>query len=226
MAVVVCGQLLQQLEPELFALACRGAGMGLVHHDAIRRDGEEMLPVAFALDIIQADDDERVLVEKPDAGRQRAFDAVGAGGRERHGPQMEPVFQLRLPLVHQVRRAQDRAASDFAAIQQLADDESGLDGFADAHVIRDEQADHRQPQCHEQRHELIGAGLDGDVAERAEWPGPVAEFQMDGIPQQSGRLVAAVAGRIGQREDCRFRRCKLQFRQDQSDVFLGTAERT
>ena len=44
--------------------------MSFIDDDAIGRNGEEVLPVAFTLDVIEADDDEGMLVEESDAWRK------------------------------------------------------------------------------------------------------------------------------------------------------------
>ena len=55
--------------------------MRFVDDDAFRRDGEEVLAVALTLDVVQADHDNRVMIEQADAMGKIAFDAAGAGGR-------------------------------------------------------------------------------------------------------------------------------------------------
>ena len=49
---------------------------------------------------------------------------------------------------------------DVAAVEQLARDQAGLDGLADADVVCDQQAHRIELERHQQRHELIGARLD------------------------------------------------------------------
>ena len=222
-AVLVGRQLLQEIEAELLSLT-GGAGMGFVDDDALRGDGEEVLAVALAFDVIQADHDKGVLVKKAGARRQGSLHAVGAGGGEGDGADVEAVFQFALPLLHEVRRAEDSAARDFATVEQFPDDEGGLDGFPDAHVVGDEQTHHRQTQGHEERDQLIGAGLHGDIAKRAEGAGSVAQFQMDGIAEEGGGLVVAEARGIRKRKGGGFGRGEFEVRQDERDVFFGATE--
>ena len=61
---------------------------------------------------------------------------------------------LVLPLQAQRSRCQDEDALDSPADEQLAQDEAGFDGLAEAHVIGDEQAHARHLQRLEQGNEL------------------------------------------------------------------------
>ena len=113
---------------------------------------------------------------------------------------MELLAQLLLPLLGQVRRAEDHEPVGLAAVQQLAGDEAGLDGLADADVVGDQQAHRVQLEGHQQRDELVGARLDGDAAEGAEGAGAAAEAQADGLAQQAGAAEVTRLGRVGQIE--------------------------
>ena len=75
------------------------------------------------------------------------------------------VAQLALPLLGEVRRAEHGEALDLAAVEQLAGDQRGLDRLADADVVGDQQPHRVELERHQQRHELVGARLDGDPAE-------------------------------------------------------------
>ena len=57
-----------------------------------------------------------------------------------------------LPLLGQGRGTEHRQAVDLAAVEQLAGDETGFDGFADPHVIGDQHAHRIELQRHHQRH--------------------------------------------------------------------------
>jgi hypothetical protein len=50
-----------------------------------------------------------------------------------------------------MRRAKNSEAIDFAAVQKLAQDEPGLDCFADTNVVRDQQPNNFLAQSHHQR---------------------------------------------------------------------------
>ena len=84
---------------------------------------------------------------------------------------MELGRELSLPLLGEVRRAEHGEPFGVPAHEQLFGDQGGLDCFADSDVVGDEEADRAETQGHEQRHELVGARLDGDGAEGPERPG-------------------------------------------------------
>ena len=104
--------------------------------------------MAFAFDVVQADDDDGVVVEQAHSVGQVALDPAGAGRCEGHGLQVEAVLQFGLPLLDQVRRAQHGQAGDFATVHQLAHDEASFDRFTDTHVIGNQQAYGVQAQGH------------------------------------------------------------------------------
>ena len=74
------------------------------------------------------------------------------------------VADFLLPLVAEMRQADDGEAVDVPAFEQFANDQQGLDGFADANVIRDEQADRFLSQRHDQWHHLIAARAERNLA--------------------------------------------------------------
>ena len=76
---------------------------------------------------------------------------------------MEANLQLSDPLVHEMRRTKDDGAIDFAAVEQLASDEQGLDRLPHPNIVRDEKAHRVELERHEQRHELVRARLDRDL---------------------------------------------------------------
>ena len=186
MAILVLCEFFEEFEAELFALAGGGAGVRLVHHHALGSHRKKMVPVAFALDVVEADHHERVLVEKPRAIGQVTLDTAGAGGSEGHGADMEAVLQFGLPLLDKMRRTQDGASGDFPSVEEFANDEPGFYGFSYSHIVGDKESHNRQAECHEQRHELVGPRLDGNVSKRTERACPVSEFQQDGVSKQSG----------------------------------------
>ena len=224
-AVVVSSQALQQLEAQLLAGTAGRAGVGLVDDDAPGRDGQEVFAVALALDVVQAHHHHGVVVEQAHAMRKLAFQPAGAGGGERHGGHVEALLQLALPLLDQVRGAEHGHALDFAAVHQFAHDERGFDGLADADVVANQQAHGGQAQRHQQRHQLVGPRLHGDVAEAAEGAGAGAQLQAQGVTQQQRRAVVAGLGWVGGVELGRVQRLKLQFGQQRDDVVVSAAQR-
>ena len=90
-----------------------------------------------------------------------------------------------------MRRAEDGEAVGLAAVDQLAQDQAGLDGLADADIVGDQQPHDGEAQRHQQRHELIGARLEAEPRRRAERPGAAPKRQ----PQRLGQQASAVLGR-------------------------------
>ena len=106
-----------------------------------------------------------------------------------------------LPLLGEVRRAEDGEPLALAAVQELRGDEAGLDRLADADVVGDEEPDGVLPQRHEQRHELVGPRARPRYrAKRAEraarWTGSRGAARRGaGAPSAMVAQVAASAGR-------------------------------
>ena len=61
-------------------------------------------------------------------------------------------------------------------------------------------------------YQLVGARLNGDVAERAEWPTASAQLQAQGIAQEQGGGMVASLVRVGPGKGGRLNRGKLQLR--------------
>ena len=104
----------------------------------------------------------------------RAQTPLQAGGRSSAhdlGVDAELLREFLLPLLAQVGRAYDCEPLDLSAIEEFPGDQPGLDGLADADIVGDEQPHRVELQRHEQRHELIGARFDIEVAEAPERPG-------------------------------------------------------
>jgi hypothetical protein len=115
-------------------------------------------------------------------------------GGDGHGADVEARLELAHPLLHEVRRAQHGERLDVAAVEQLAGDERGLDGLADADVVGDEQAHGIELERHQQRDELVGAGLDGDLPEAAERARRRAGATGAGVAQEQSQRRARRAG--------------------------------
>lgn len=102
------------------------------------------------------------------------------------------MAQRALPLLGQMRRTQHTEALDLPAIPQLARDEAGLDGLADADIISDEHAHRIEAHGEEQGDELVGAGLDGDAGEGLEGASGAAQREARGLLQQVELLKRAM----------------------------------
>ena len=106
--------------------------------------------------------------------------------------QAEAALQFVLPLEEHRRRAGDDDFADLLAEEQLAGDQPGLDGLAQADVVGDEQVDPRQQQGLAQRLKLVGVEPDAGAERRLEQPGVGGR---DAVPpegvQVGGEHVAA-----------------------------------
>ena len=79
---------------------------------------------------------------------------------------VEIEFSLKLagPLLDEMWWAQDREAIRLAAIDQLAQNKSGFDRLSDADIVGDQQPHDRKPQCHQERHKLVGTRFEGNAS--------------------------------------------------------------
>ena len=153
------------------------------------------------LDVIDADDEEGVVIEEADVGvGDIAFELGDGAGADDGGVEAEAVPELGLPLRAEIGRAEDAEACDFATAEELASDEEGLDGFADADVVGDEHADGIQAEGHHHGDELIRARADAELAEGAERAGAVAEGEAGGVEEELDAGVIAGAGGVRWRE--------------------------
>ena len=139
--------------------------------------------------------DVRVPVEQRLAQRQAALQPGHGGGEDQLGVDAELAAQLAPATARRGRASRARRAAALALGEQLGGDQAGLDGLADADVVGDQQPDGVLPQRHQQRHELVGAGLDGDAGEGPERAGAGAEPE----PQRGAQQAGGVRCRRGRR---------------------------
>src|ERR1700685_107109 len=99
--------------------------------------------------------------------------------------QIELQLQLAGPLFDQMRWAKNRETIRLASIDQLAQDETTFDGFADPDIVRDEQSADGKPQRHQQRNELISARLKAQARGGPKRPCAAPERQPQCIRQKT-----------------------------------------
>jgi hypothetical protein len=176
----------------------------LVHDDKVGAMLDEIVALPVALHKINADDLDRIVAEDAArTGRDAPFKLADCAGTDDDGVEVEFLAEFLLPLLAQIGRAENAEVFEFTTIQQLADDEQSLDGFADANVIGDEHPNRVEPQGHEQRDKLVGARADGHAAQRTERRRAFAQREPCRLPEQvRARDVGQVAG-FGRREFCR-----------------------
>ena len=185
----LAGQPPEQSEPLLPALVSAHAGMCLVHDSEVRAGSRKPLPPLFGLDVIEADYGMGVGVEQRLRHRQTALQARGRTRGDRCRVDAEAIIQFVRPLLDQVRRAQHRECIHLSAVHEFAQYEAGLDGFADAHVVGDQQAGYGQAKRHQERHQLVDSrferqlrgGTEGACAAPQRQPQRIAEQRRPGL---------------------------------------------
>ena len=140
----------------------QGAGTEIVEPVAQRRG------VAFV-------DEQPVRNQEAGDGRPRVDavaallpDALDVIAVEDLEDQAEALFQFVLPLQEHGGRTGDDDFLHATPEQQLAGDQSGFDGLAEAHVVRDEEIHARQQKRLAQRLELVGVDADAGAKGRLE----------------------------------------------------------
>ena len=128
----------------------------------------------------------RVDAEAPLLANAREVAAV-----ENHEEEAEALLHLGLPLLQDGRGRGDHHRPGLLAQQQLAGDEAGLDGLAEAGVVGDEEVDARQAERLAQRLHLVGVDPDAGAKRRLE---EVRVGRGDTVPAQRMQEGAEVAG--------------------------------
>jgi hypothetical protein len=174
-SVRALGELAQQLEAPVPRPSAGDGSMRLVHHHHLGAGAQEIVEPAIALDEVEADDGEGIGVEDAHGVRQVALKPRRARCRDGRRSQGKLGLQLGTPLIDQVRRAEDCEPLNLAAVDELAQDEAGLDRLADPDVVRDQQPRGFLAERHHQRGELVGARLEVDPACASERAGTAAQ---------------------------------------------------
>jgi hypothetical protein len=196
----------------------------LVHDHQLGAGAEELLPPPIGLDVIHRDDDEGVDLKEGLVQGADLLQAAGRAGKDELTFQVELQSKLALPLLCQVRRAQDGKALDLAPVEEFPGHQAGLDRLADAHVIRDEEPDRILPQGHEEGDKLVRPGIAGEMPEGTERPGAVPEPEPHGVPEEPpGPVVPKVVGTRGRQGRLLDR---FQPQVDPRDLVIGPAEGT
>src|ERR1039458_5742438 len=125
------------------------AGVCLVDDHQFGTRAQELISAALALDEIQRNDNEVVDVKERLPDPAVTFQAAGSTRQDYFRANIKLVSQVPLPLLGKLGRTQDREASDFAAVEQLSGNQTGLHRLADAHVVRNQQADGVQFESHQ-----------------------------------------------------------------------------
>jgi hypothetical protein len=220
------GELAQQLEAPVPRPSAGDGSMRLVDHHHLGAGAQEIVEPAIALDEVEADDGEGIGVEDAHGVRQVALKPRRARCRDGRPSQGKLGLQLGTPLIDQVRRAEDREALDLAAVEELTQDQAGLDRLADPDVIGDQQSRGFLAERHHQRGELVGARLEVDPAGASERAGAAPQRKPEGIAQEQRGLtwtgpIAAGRGKGGEVD-----RLGFQLRDQRFRLVLGAGQRT
>ena len=163
-----------------------GAGVNLIHNDEFGAVEKERMPMPVGLRIVHADHE--VLVIPKDAvvsGRETALQLSCRAGAHDLGVDVELLGKLLLPLVTQMRWAQNADTPHLTPVEQFAGDQGGFDRLTDPNVVADHEPHRFLPQCHEHGNGLVGTGAHGHTPETAERTRATAETEPRRVPQQS-----------------------------------------
>ena len=131
------------------------AGVSFVNNDTFRTGADKFIPSALTFDVIQRNDHKRIMLKNGFTLSQIPFEPGCGRSQHEFSLDMEFIPEFLLPLFRQRRRAENRDAFDFSAVEQFTGNQSRLNGFPDPDVIGNQYADRILPQSHQQRHKLI-----------------------------------------------------------------------
>ena len=203
-AVRVGGQPLQELVPLVPAGPARagvGAGVGLVDDDQLGAAAQEVAPAPVGLDQVGRDDDVADRRSKSDwptaqsrSSRVTVLGSTSSASMWNFSRSSACHCSARWGGQSTARRRTSPRSSSSRAIRHA----STVLPMPD--VVGDQEPDRVELQRHQERHELVRAGLDGELGERAERPGAGAEAQADRVAEQPAGVEVADPGRVGQVE--------------------------
>ncbi|MNJ44787.1 hypothetical protein D3C77_398530 [compost metagenome] len=136
---------LEQVETLLLPLVRADAGVCFIDNNEIRTGPGEPIPAFLGFDVVKADHREGIGIEKGLRQWEIALQTRRSTGGDGNGIDPEAILQFCDPLVHEVRRAENRKRIDLSAIHQLAEDQTRFDGLADADVVGNQQPRHLKP---------------------------------------------------------------------------------
>ena len=139
--------------------------------------------------------DEEAAVGAPGVDAEAALPAQcrHVASVENHEHEPETILQLALPLFEHRRGYGGDDDLRLAAQEQLAGDQAGLDGLAEAGVVGDEEIDARQPQGLAQRLHLVGVDRDAGAERGLK---QVGVGRGGAVPAQGVEEGGEVAGRV------------------------------
>ena len=225
MPVDVGRYLLEEAVTQMRAVVGSDAGVGLVDDDELRAGADELVTADVRLDVVEADDGERMRPENAIRLKERPFEPSGRRRGDGDSGDQEFGRQLLHPLVDEVRRAEDGDAFDLAAVEQFAGDQAALDRLADPDVVGDQEPHGVLLHRHHQRDELVGLGFEHDAARAAERPGAAAEREAEGVAHELRLVLRADAAAVGVREGRRHNRVEFDVGKQRLRVGFGARQR-
>ena len=177
-----------------------GACVGLVHDHKLGSLLHEHVAAVGGFDVVDADDLVGVVVVDARVALDLAVEPGLRARTDDHGLDVELVADLLLPLVAEVRQADDGEPPDAAPLHEFAGEQQRLDRLTDAHVVGDQEADGLLPERHHERHDLVGPRAERELGEGPKGAGAIAEGKPGGVVEQPGRGDVAQIGGLGRRK--------------------------
>src|SRR4051812_8978592 len=112
--------------------------MSLVNDHAVRARGGKALATLLGLNVVETDHCEGGGLEEALCANKPSFQARCGSRSDRNGSNVELRAKLAYPLVDKMGWTQHAEPLDLTAVEKLAQDQPGFDGFADANVVGDE----------------------------------------------------------------------------------------
>ena len=197
------GNKLVALMPMGTPLSAPRTRVGLIDDDEFGTRPQKLVAAAVRFDEVKGDDDEGMVLEQGFSQRQATLQPGCRARKHQFRVDVELVAKLSLPLLGQLRRAEDREARHFATVEQFSGDERSFDRLADTDVVGNQDADGIELQRHQQWHELVGPWLDCQVSKRAKGAGTRPEAKPERVAKQAARSEIAQTGGVRQRRSGR-----------------------
>jgi hypothetical protein len=152
-----------------------GGPVDFIYQDEVRAVQKERGTISVAFDEVDAGHEVAKVLEDAAVGRGLVFEPGDGAGTDDDGIEVKFFGQFLLPLFTEIRGAEDGESAGVTPVEEFPGDESAFDGFADAHVVRDEEACRGKAERHEERDKLIrpGPGISphlGPLAQRSPRP--------------------------------------------------------
>ena len=161
----VPGQLPHQFVTQVAVSSpARSGAVGFVHDDELWCMQQEDMLVSGILHEVDADHLHRVVLIDRAIWWCAAVELPNSGRTDYYCIEVKFFDKFLLPLVAEVRWAENCQPSHFTTFPQLADNEPRLDGLAYSDVVGYEQTDGIKPQGHHKRDQLVGPRTHRDTA--------------------------------------------------------------